>query len=118
MWTNIKNVETQDYKYLHIATHGFVNETNPDLSGLLFYPDTTSTEDGILASGEVYSDEGELSWKSFQEIPTIPTPPTDWIIYQFLMRGQVFAFNAILDEQLNLLEMWDEISGTQVWPIQ
>lgn len=51
----IKTTDTRSYRYLHIATHGFVNETNPDLSGLLFYPDTSSTEDGVLASGEVYS---------------------------------------------------------------
>lgn len=62
-------------------------------------------------------DEGELEWISFQQIPELPTPPTDWIIYQYLMRGQVFAFNAILDESLNLLSMYDEIQNKQVWPI-
>ena len=62
-------------------------------------------------------DEGELSWFDYEQIPNIPTPPTDWLIYQFLMRGQVFAFNAILDEQLKLVEMYEEISGMQVWPI-
>jgi len=62
-------------------------------------------------------DEGDLHWISYSQIPETPTPPTDWIIYQYLMRGQVFAFNAILDEQLNLLKMYDEISGEQVWPI-
>ena len=62
-------------------------------------------------------DEGELVWIDFRQIPDIPTPPTDWVIYQYLMRGQVFAFNAILDEELRLLRMYDEIRGEQVWPI-
>ena len=62
-------------------------------------------------------DEGELTWVAFPQIPEIPTPPTDWLIYQYLMRGQVFAFNAILDDKLNLLTMYDEIRGEQVWPI-
>lgn len=64
-----------------------------------------------------FCDEGELHWVTFEQIPDLPTPPTDWIIYQYLMRGQVFAFNAILDEQHDLLSMDDEISGERVWPI-
>lgn len=62
-----------------------------------------------------FCDEGELSWIAYEQIPNIPTPPTDWMIYQYLMRGQVFAFNAILDAELNLLTMVDEIEGKMVW---
>ncbi|MEZ4994353.1 MAG: NUDIX domain-containing protein [Saprospiraceae bacterium] len=62
-----------------------------------------------------FCDEGELSWITYEQIPDIPTPPTDWVIYQYLMRGQVFAFNAILDVHLNLLSMYDEIAGEMVW---
>lgn len=51
----IKGPEHGQCRYLHIATHGFINEEFPDLSGLLFYPDSTETEDHILHSGEVYS---------------------------------------------------------------
>ncbi|MEL7160557.1 MAG: CHAT domain-containing tetratricopeptide repeat protein, partial [Bacteroidota bacterium] len=42
-------------RYLHFATHGFVNEEYPDLSGLALYPDTTSAEDNFLSVGEVYN---------------------------------------------------------------
>ncbi len=42
-------------KYLHIATHGFVNESSPELSGLLLYQDTTNTEDDVLSAAEVYN---------------------------------------------------------------
>ena len=44
------------YKYIHVATHGMINETNPPLSGIIFSQPTDSvyTEDGILYSGETY----------------------------------------------------------------
>ncbi|QHT70237.1 CHAT domain-containing protein [Rhodocytophaga rosea] len=43
------------YNYIHIATHGFVNGQYPELSGLLFAQDSTSEEDGILYTGEIYN---------------------------------------------------------------
>jgi CHAT domain-containing protein len=55
-----KNVSV--YKYIHISTHGFSNESNADLSGLAFYnsantnnPDSTGIEDGLLYSSEIRS---------------------------------------------------------------
>ncbi len=53
-----EQVKTQDlskYSYLHLATHGFVNEQAPELSGLLLAQDSTSQEDGVLYSGEIYN---------------------------------------------------------------
>ena len=59
-----------DYKYIHLATHGIVNEKNPDLSGIVFsQPNHNSEEDslseietglpglddGILFAGEMYN---------------------------------------------------------------
>ncbi|MCO6475147.1 MAG: NUDIX domain-containing protein [Phaeodactylibacter sp.] len=60
-------------------------------------------------------DEGSLEWISFDKIPDIPTPPTDWQIYQYLMRRQPFALDAVYDEHLNMLEMREEIGGEVVW---
>jgi CHAT domain-containing protein len=51
----LKSNTLQKHRFIHIATHGFVNEDQPDLSGLLFYPDTASAEDHILYTGEIYS---------------------------------------------------------------
>ncbi|MEZ4992973.1 MAG: CHAT domain-containing tetratricopeptide repeat protein [Saprospiraceae bacterium] len=53
--TQMKSAAISHCRYLHIATHGFINEEFPDLSGLLLYPDSTSAEDDVLNSGEVYS---------------------------------------------------------------
>ncbi|MFN7117356.1 MAG: CHAT domain-containing protein [Saprospiraceae bacterium] len=51
----LKHSDITHSKYLHIATHGFINEAQPDLSGLLLFPDSTEQEDHILYSGEVYN---------------------------------------------------------------
>ncbi len=55
-----KNVS--GYKYIHLSTHGFSNESNANLSGLAFYntidtnsPDSASIEDGLLYSSEISS---------------------------------------------------------------
>ncbi|MEM6398281.1 MAG: CHAT domain-containing tetratricopeptide repeat protein [Bacteroidota bacterium] len=42
-------------KYLHFATHGFVDTDRPELSGISLYPGATSSEyDGQLTAGEIY----------------------------------------------------------------
>jgi CHAT domain-containing protein len=51
----LKQSDLRQSRYLHIATHGFIREDQPDLSGLLLFPDTTEREDHILYSGEVYN---------------------------------------------------------------
>lgn len=51
--SHFKNQELNNYKYLHIASHAFVNELNPEFSGILL-PDSLKQEDGILFSGEIY----------------------------------------------------------------
>lgn len=60
--------------------------------------------------------EGQLEWIAFDDVPNIPTPPTDWFIYQYLMRGQPFAFNALYNEQLEMTYMKEEIEGRRVYP--
>ncbi|QMU29929.1 CHAT domain-containing protein [Adhaeribacter radiodurans] len=51
----IKSLETAQYNFIHLATHGFVNEKYPELSGLVLAPDKTDQEDGILYTGEIYN---------------------------------------------------------------
>ncbi len=50
-----KYINKYNYKILHIATHGFVNFENPNLSALTFSKDPGNIEDGLLYSGEIYS---------------------------------------------------------------
>jgi len=52
----LKSADVGNYRILHFATHGLVNEKNPKLSGLILaQEDTASTEDGILFLGEIYN---------------------------------------------------------------
>ncbi|MEI6137917.1 MAG: CHAT domain-containing tetratricopeptide repeat protein [Mariniphaga sp.] len=56
--SRIKSGELENYKYIHFATHGFVNSEKPELSGLLLAQVADSTNeqnDGILYSGEIYN---------------------------------------------------------------
>lgn len=52
---------SQNYKYIHIASHSFTNDLYPNLSGIAFsQPDTVKSleeknEDGILYAGETYN---------------------------------------------------------------
>lgn len=50
-----KSLALDQYRYVHFATHGFVNEAEPTLSGIVLTPDTTTGEDGVLQLGEIYN---------------------------------------------------------------
>jgi len=49
----IKSGELNNFDYIHLATHGFVNSQYPELSGLLLTQDSKSGEDGVLYTGEI-----------------------------------------------------------------
>ncbi len=49
----IKSAGIKDYRYLHFATHGIVDESNPELSRIFL--SRGENEDGNLFSGEIYN---------------------------------------------------------------
>lgn len=51
----VKDDSLANYRYIHFATHGFMNADIPELSGIIFAQDTTDTEDNVLYSSEVYN---------------------------------------------------------------
>lgn len=57
---NLKDPDLGRYKYIHLATHGFVNDEAPELSGLVLSQISESAQDGILYVGEIYN----LSWNA------------------------------------------------------
>ena len=50
----IKDTRLNDFTYLHFATHGIVDETNPELSRI-FLHSSSASEDGSLYSGEIFN---------------------------------------------------------------
>ena len=60
------------------------------------------------------SDEGKLEWIEYDKIKKIPTPLTDHHIYQFILQKKKFIINAEYDEELNLIEMFEEISNSKI----
>ncbi len=51
--TTIKQTDLSQYKYLHFATHGVVDERNPELSRIFL--NTDNYEDGNLYASEIYN---------------------------------------------------------------
>lgn len=49
----IKSGDIKDYRYLHFATHGVVDEVNPELSRIFL--NQGQNDDGNLYSGEIYN---------------------------------------------------------------
>ena len=52
--SEIKSDDLKNYSYLHLATHGVVDESDPELSRVYLQPDEPR-EDGRLYAGEIYN---------------------------------------------------------------
>lgn len=56
--SKLKEHLNDQYRYIHLATHGIIDENNPHQSGLLLKTESelsaTSKEDGLLKSSEIY----------------------------------------------------------------
>lgn len=50
----VKSGELKNYNFLHFATHGIVDEVNPELSRIFLHK-SAAQEDGYLFSGEIYN---------------------------------------------------------------
>ncbi len=59
--------------------------------------------------------EGKLEWVSLSQLSTIPTPETDRHVYEYIVAGKPFMFDANYDAELNLLEMREEIEDRVVY---
>jgi 8-oxo-dGTP diphosphatase len=58
--------------------------------------------------------EGVLKWIKADEILNIPTPKTDWHIYEYALKKQKFIFDAVYDIDLNLLKMSELIENRKL----
>lgn len=53
--------------------------------------------------------EGILEWVDMGSLRDLPTPATDWHMYQYVVAQKPFAFQASFDENLVLLKMTEDI---------
>jgi CHAT domain-containing protein len=49
----VKSEKLDEFRYIHFATHGFLDETKPGRSGILLSRVPQSSEDGVLQMGEI-----------------------------------------------------------------
>ncbi len=61
-----------------------------------------------------FCDEGILEWITIEDLLKVPTPPTDWWIYKYILAGKSFVFSADYDADLNMLWMVDDLMGIKV----
>lgn len=54
---NLENSDLSEYKILHFATHGFLNTSRPEFSGLVFslYDKNGQKQDGFLSLNDIYN---------------------------------------------------------------
>lgn len=45
----------EEYRYIHLAAHGILNENNPQLSGIVLSQDYDPQEDGFLQTREIFN---------------------------------------------------------------
>jgi 8-oxo-dGTP diphosphatase len=57
------------------------------------------------------NEEGTMEWVRASDISKIPTPTTDRFIYEFILSGKIFMFNAIYNEKIELIELCEEIEN-------
>ncbi len=50
----IKSIDSEEFKFIHIASHGFINSQKPEFSGILFANDNIDDNDGILLMNEIF----------------------------------------------------------------
>ena len=55
-------------------------------------------------------------WIPYADLLTVPTPETDWHIYQYVLENKPFMFNADYNEHLTLLTMTEEIEDIVIFP--
>lgn len=55
----VKSLDLTKYRFIHFATHGFADNENPELSGLILAHDSSKSEDNVLYLDEIIGLEME-----------------------------------------------------------
>jgi len=86
---------------------GILTETSPTDYNWVVYIYTAD----VPAIPPVECAEGTLEWVAPERLDTIPIPTTDGFIYDCLSQPEFFVFDAVYDENVELITLVDELSG-------
>ena len=89
---------------------GILTETSPTKYNWISYVYVAD----IPYQNPPFCPEGILEWISFPNLSSIPTPPTDFFLYDYIAKGIPFALSGIYNENLELTSLVEEISGKQL----
>jgi len=90
-----------------VRLRGILTETSPTNFNWVNYIYTAD----IAAVAPVNHHEGTLEWVRQERLSSIPTPTTDRFIYDYITRSELFVFDAVYDENVELIRLVDELSG-------
>jgi 8-oxo-dGTP diphosphatase len=93
---------------IHFA--GILTETSPTKYNWISYVYVAD----IPYQNPPFCPEGILEWIFFPNLSSIPTPPTDFFLYEYIAKSIPFAFSGIYNENLELTSLVEEISGKQL----
>ncbi len=86
---------------------GILTETSPTDYNWIVYIYTAD----VTATSPIECAEGTLEWVPQERLHTVPIPTTDGFIYDCLSRSEFSVFDAVYDENIELLTLVDELSG-------
>lgn len=105
--------ETKEETGIDIASpkfYGILTETSPSKYNWVSYIYAAKIE-YVPAP---YCDEGTLHWIDIKDLNTIDTPPTDMCIYEYIAANQKFILDAIFDDDMNMVSMYEELRGLKI----
>lgn len=105
--------ETYEETGIVVDTMGFcgiLTETSPTNYNWIGYVYVAE----IDAISPPYCKEFKLEWIEFEHLAQVPTPKTDWYIYQYILNNKKFVFNAEYDQEIRLLSMIEEIENLKL----
>ena len=87
---------------------GILTETSPTKYNWIIYVYVAD----IVAIKPVEHREGILEWVEPERLSKIPIPFTDRFIYDYVARSEFFIFDAVYNQNIKLIRLVNEISGS------
>ena len=63
-----------------------------------------------------FCDEGTLEWIGYDRVLEVPTPPSDWQVYKYVVENRPFSFSARYNEEMTMISLVEEFENIQLIP--